>query len=745
MASEAATAMGAGPEGLHALMFPVPDQQRLEAATTLNGEITSEEVQAALDKIGNGKAAGVDGIPIEFLKYAEVSVERHHTQNVLLQHLTFLFNHVLRYGYPQAWSIGAVVPVPKPKGDIHNKDDYRGITVGQALSKLYSMVLLNRLDCWAEDNGMRARGQAGFRRDRGTPDNAFILNHVIERYRSRKEHEGKREVYTAFIDFRKAYDSVDRSLLWECLRSLGLHGRIMDNLIEMYTGVKLRVRVGGQLSEEFPSDIGVKQGDPLSPLLFGLFIDRLERVLNECMLTGGVKVGSTLLRLLLYADDLVLFAESAAELQDMLDQLHQFCVCNSMTVNIKKSEVVVFNRMTQPGQVRIRYNGADMKVVDMFVYLGMVYHEKTCMQKGWLRNLDKGRRAMYAMIRRCYEMDLHNVYIKCHLFDSLVRPVLNYGCEVWGPGSMCSGNSFVAGARQEFEDMHLGFLRQCLGVRKSVPLAVLMHELAREPVAMGWLRQTVRFWNKIQKRPEDDLLRIALMDSCVLASQDNRCWAARLQACLRRDYKADFVLPQGDGVESSLDEQGIMREVKGKWWDKLKAKLPPVDGQSAQTMSVVRSVPDECHDGFKLLTYFRWFAPTDSDMRKSFWYTLSRKEHISVVAKFRMGVHWLNIDAGRMHNCMPRSQRLCKCCDLRSREDELHVLSCPLYRELRAQYTETVFREQIGEAAVRDMDLLMKTCMNPPAKMYEYKDYWEDLAGFLIRSRFARDDCLTGK
>ena len=91
----------------------------------------------------------------------------------------------------------------------------------------------------------------------------------------------------------------------------------------------------------------------------------------------------------------------------MLDLLHQFCVHNSMTVNIRKSEVVVFNRMTKPGQVRIRYNGADMKVVDMFVYLGMVYHEKTCMQKGWLRNLDKGRRAMYAMIRRCYELDLH--------------------------------------------------------------------------------------------------------------------------------------------------------------------------------------------------------------------------------------------------------------------------------------------------------------------------------------------------
>ncbi len=98
-----------------------------------------------------------------------------------------------------------------------------------------------------------------------------------------------------------------------------------------------------------------------------------------------------------------------------------------------------------------------------------------------------------------------------------------------------------------------------------------------------------------------------------------------------------------------------------------------------------------------------------------------------------------------MHNCIARSQRLCKCCDFRSREDELHVLSCPLYREARAKYyTKTVSREQIVEAAVRDMDLLMKTCMNPPAKMYKYKDYWEDLAGFLIYRADLRDSCLTG-
>ena len=88
-----------------------------------------------------------------------------------------------------------------------------------------------------------------------------------------------------------------------------------------------------------------------------------------------------------------------------------------------------------------------------------------------------------------------------------------------------------------------------------------------------------------------------------------------------------------------------------------------------------------------------------------------------------------------MQNCMPRSQRLCKACDLSSREDELHVLSCPVYMDWRAQYTNTVFRQHNGGETVRDMDLLMRMCMNPPAKMYDYKEYWEDLASFLLQSK----------
>jgi hypothetical protein len=129
----------------------------------------------------------MDGIPMEFFKRAS-GENKHH---LLIGHITHIFNRVLRGGYPKAWSVSTIVPVPKPKGDSDNMDDHRGIAVGVSLSKLYSLVLLRRMDEWAEKNGFRARGQAGFRYGKGTSDNAFVLNHIIEKYK-----KGKRKLYT---------------------------------------------------------------------------------------------------------------------------------------------------------------------------------------------------------------------------------------------------------------------------------------------------------------------------------------------------------------------------------------------------------------------------------------------------------------------------------------------------------------------------------------------------------------------
>ena len=260
------------------------------------------------------------------------------------------------------------------KGSVSNLDDHRGIAVGSALAKLYSIILLKRLDKWAEGNGMRAKGQAGFRNGRGTLDNAFVLNHLIEKYRAKKK-----PLYAAFIDFRKAYDSIDRSRLWDCLRGMGINGRILDSLMEMYREVTMAVRVRGELGPEFHANMGVKQGDPLSPLLFGLFIDRIESVFSNILPGVGIQMGNMLVQVLLYADDLVLLAESPAQLQSMLDVLQNFCACNSLTVNVKKSEVVVFNKhhhQPDAGEVHLVYKGQPLVVSPHFVYLGFQFDGK---------------------------------------------------------------------------------------------------------------------------------------------------------------------------------------------------------------------------------------------------------------------------------------------------------------------------------------------------------------------------------
>jgi hypothetical protein len=124
----------------------------------------------------------------------------------------------------------------------------------------------------------------------------------------------------------------------------------------------------------------VKQGDPLSPLLFGLFIDRSERWMSERLGSLGVELGGSLLRVLLYADDLTLLAPSAEDLQRLLDCLHSFCDECQMHVNVAKCVVVVFgHRKPVPArdlpQGGWRYGGEQVPCALEFCYLGIVFHE----------------------------------------------------------------------------------------------------------------------------------------------------------------------------------------------------------------------------------------------------------------------------------------------------------------------------------------------------------------------------------
>jgi hypothetical protein len=114
-------------------------------------------------------------------------------------------------------------------GDASKFDNYRGITVGPILAKLFAMILDKRLNEWAKQHGLRAKGQAGFRKNYRTTDQLFILRTLIEQSKAKKK-----PLYCSFVDFKKAFNIMSREVLWQVLDGFGVEGRFLRCLQAMY-------------------------------------------------------------------------------------------------------------------------------------------------------------------------------------------------------------------------------------------------------------------------------------------------------------------------------------------------------------------------------------------------------------------------------------------------------------------------------------------------------------------------------
>jgi hypothetical protein len=184
----------------------------------------------------------------------------------------------------------------------------------------------------------------------------------------------------------------------------------------------------------------------------------------ERLLPGiGVHLGDQMIQTLLYADDSVIMAECAADLQKMLDVLGVFCVHSGLTVKIKISDVFVFNARKSDGDVRVSYDGCKLCVKSEFVYLGTLFEATGKRTGASKRCIQKGRVATYAMDQRCELGGVQNVHVRYRLFHSLVVPILTFGSENWGP-SVLSASSLMTTS----------------GFAQSLELRVVMWQLLEE-------------------------------------------------------------------------------------------------------------------------------------------------------------------------------------------------------------------------------------------------------------------------
>nr|KAG5700724.1 hypothetical protein BaRGS_029089 [Batillaria attramentaria] len=308
-----------------------PDIPPAETELPINCDKPSKvEIRKAIMTLRNGKAAGPDEIPAEAIKAdTETAVNMLHS----------LFSKIWeKEEVPAQWKEGIVIKLPK-KGDLRDCSNYRGIMLLSVPGKVLNRILLERIR-EAVDPMLRDQ-QAGFRRNRSCADQIASLRIIVE-----QSLEWNSPLYINFIDYEKAFDSVDREALWKLLRHYGVPGKIISLIQCTYQDMSCRIAHAGQLSESFEVKTEVRQGCLLSPFLFLLVIDWIMKTTTAGRKNGLQWTLWTQLDDLDFADDLALLSHSHSQMHYKTTHLEATSAGTASTglkINRRKTELMKIN------------------------------------------------------------------------------------------------------------------------------------------------------------------------------------------------------------------------------------------------------------------------------------------------------------------------------------------------------------------------------------------------------------------
>jgi hypothetical protein len=549
------------------------------------------------------------------------------------------------YVYPRNWTEGIIVPVPK-KGNLNDVNNYRGITLTSIFSKIFSFLLDTRLRKWSEDVNLLTDCQYGFRSKKSTVDCIFVLSSIINKV----IHNDKRKLYCAFIDFKKAFDVVYRNGIWYKLMQYGASTKIVNMLRKIYESVKSCVRVNSEYTDFFESHMGLKQGEPLSPLLFLFFINDMENYISSDNI-DAVNIEELKIYLLLFADDTVLFSYTKEGLQLLLDKLHNYCTMWGITVNTDKSFVMICKKGNRPENVDLYLDRIKLNVVRKFTYLGVTLSQNGTFYQAQKQLSEQASRALFSLNKLFDEISL-DVSDKLKLFDAMICPILNYGSEVWGFHKS-----------QDVERIQLKFLKQLLGVRQQTCNTAAYGELARFPLSLFRKIRIIKYWFKIRNNP--DSLMYKLLNMKTLRGDYINTWSVNVKQLLDSlGFSYLFEL----NIVSQLQIDTVVRRLFDtylqSWYENLR-NSPKLD----------------CYATFKLNFNLEPYIKC-----------INNKKLRIILTRFRCSAHKLNIEEGRYRN-INRENRLCTKCNMKVIENEYHfLLVCPLYRDLRNKYLPKYYR-----------------------------------------------------
>ena len=605
----------------------------------LDNIITLEELSNARYILRPNKSSGHDLISNEMISsLVEVQPE------LLIQ----LFNRIFKTNAKiKQWSLSVITPIFK-SGSKMEPNNYRGISLLSCLGKLFCAILNHRLLQYALDKKILKSEQLGFLQGNRTSDAHIILNTLIQSYC----HKEGKKIFACFVDFRKAFDTVPRDILFSKLLGHGVTGKFFNILKTFYTNDTCCVKAGNKITTTFPTNQGVKQGCILSPLLFNIFLSDIVSYFNKEECTPLQFRNGNAISSLIWADDIVLLSESEKGLQNMLQNLSNYVEENRMKINSTKTKCLIFNKTGRFLRRSFRVGNEIIYTTNTYKYLGFIMTPSGEINTGLKDLKDRALRAYYSL-----KFKMGRYFMLCpsttlHLFDTLVKPILLYNSDFWGCLKMPNNNPI--------ENLHMRFCKEILGVQRQTTNIGVLLELGRIPIMYYGIKNCIKNWSRIHiSKKANEIVLLAHQTSLNYSLK----WTEDVKNCLNRS-----------GIGSECGEKAIYLMVFKRMTDIFYQ-------ESFITINSEES---------KLRTFGK--LKTCIGMTKY----LTRVKRINTrvaLSKIRLSNHDLMIEKGR-HLKIDKNERFCPFCPNLVETEEHFLLYCKTFSPIR----KTVIPEAVSVA-----------------------------------------------
>ena len=466
----------------------------------------------------SGKSPGVDTISYEFLK---------HLPSNWLLYLTSFFGKILETcEVPREWG-NVLLTMLHKKGPTNDPLNYRGIALINCITKLFTKIISNRLEDWAESNNVIPECQNGFRKFRGCTDNLYVLTSTIHLHLRLK----KRKIFALFIDFRRAFDTIDHNLLWQKMYNLGISASLINTIKSMYDHASFKVKVNNDFTKPFNITQGVLQGDSLSPLLFSLFLSDIESFFrrNGC---SGINIDNNNdLLMLLYADDLVILSDSKVDLARKISVLERYCDTQKLTVNSDKTKIMRFSRGNSKPNYKFSYKGNALEVVNKYSYLGIPLTTSAVFRETATYTSHKATQAIGSVFNVMIRTKMTSWQARIKLYNSLVLSVLLVNAPVWSL-RYCD----------VIERVQVSFFKRLLFLSRNTPDHLVRLETGSIKLSFYVFKLTVNWLEKLLTMNSSRLPKICFQRQISLLKTDcdiRYNWAKQVETLFEKIYCGD--------------------------------------------------------------------------------------------------------------------------------------------------------------------------------------------------------------